>query len=123
MTFLARAGSRLRRTGADARTLALVAAAGTLASVLVVLHGVVQVDGNPVTLFVLVGASLLAATVLSRVISAVAAFAIAAEVILVRTGVNQEVGGERAPRANGNDRGSVVFLWSNIARYWMDAST
>jgi len=65
------------------RALALLAAAGLLAAVLSVLYGIVQVDGNPTTLFVLAGASLLAATALARTVRVVAAFAVAAVLLLV----------------------------------------
>jgi len=63
------------------RALALLAAAGLLASVLSVLYSIVQVDGNPTTLFVLAGASVLAATALAGV-RVVVAFAVAAVLLL-----------------------------------------
>jgi transglutaminase-like putative cysteine protease len=66
-----------------ARALALLAAAGLLASVLSVLYGIVQVDGNPTALFVLAGASILAATVLARTVRVVVAFAVAAVLLLI----------------------------------------
>jgi len=59
------------------RLLALLAAAGLLGAVLSVLYGIVQVDGDPRTLFLLAGASALAATVFARSVRVVVAVGVA----------------------------------------------
>jgi len=65
------------------RVLALGASAGLLAAVVSVLHYIVQVDGDPTVLFLLVVASLLAATALARVLRVVVAVGLAAVVLSV----------------------------------------
>jgi transglutaminase-like putative cysteine protease len=65
------------------RILALVATAGLLGSVLTVLHGIVEVTGDPATLFLVAGLSVLAATVCARLLRVVVALAFAAALLSV----------------------------------------
>ncbi len=65
------------------RVLALLAAAGLLGAVLSVLHGIVQVDGNPTVLFLLAGASVLAATAFARTVRVVVAVGVATALLSV----------------------------------------
>ncbi len=65
------------------RMLALLAAASLLGAVLSVLYSIVQVDGDPSTLFLLAGLSVLGATVLARTVRVVAAVVVAATLLSV----------------------------------------
>jgi len=65
------------------RTLTLAATAGLLAAVLSVLYGIVEVDGDPSTLFVLAAVTVVAATVLARAVRVVVAVGLAVVVLSV----------------------------------------
>ncbi|PSQ28549.1 transglutaminase, partial [Halobacteriales archaeon SW_10_68_16] len=65
------------------RALALLATAGLLGAVLSVLYGIVQVDGDPRLLFLLAGASLVAAMVFARTVRVVVTVAVAGALLSV----------------------------------------
>jgi len=65
------------------RALSLLAAAGMLGAVLSVLHGIVQVDGDPTVLFLLAGASVLAATAFARTVRVAVAVGVATVLLSV----------------------------------------
>jgi len=65
------------------RILALLSTAGLLGTVLSILYGIVQVDGNPRTLFVVAGVAILAATVFARSVRVVVAVTVATVLLVV----------------------------------------
>ncbi len=65
------------------RVLALLAGVGLLGAVLSVLYGIVQVDGDPRALFLLAGASVLAATAFARTVRVVVAVGVATVLLSV----------------------------------------